>query len=408
MNERTEMNSRNVGLIGPLADHAPGFRKALAERRYSDRSISTHCEAFADLDRWLDDEGLALADLTSERVARFLESRRRRGKRYVLSSFGIAPELSYLEGLGVLPAAQRPLPVGPEAAVRARYRAYLTDEKAMAAHGVVRYEQVAALFVSSLAGAEESVDWSSLSAAHVTRFVVKECATRRGSAARNLAAGLRAFLRFLQLEGLTDLPLASAVPSVAGRRGASVPEGISPQEVVRLLESCDRERAVGRRDYAILTVLVRLGLRTSEVAGMQLEDIDWRGGEIVVHGKGRRDQRLPLPHDVGTAIADYLRRGRAQTASRSVFLRKFAPWQALTPTGVTGVVYQACDRSGLPRIAAHRLRHTAATEMLRAGASLSEVAQVLRHERMSTSAIYAKVDHESLRTLARPWPGGAA
>ena len=252
-------------------------------------------------------------------------------------------------------------------------RAHLTDEKAMAAPGVVRYQQVAVLFVSSLAGGGKSVDWSSLSAAHVTRFVVKECATRHGSAARNLAAGLRAFLPFVQLEGLTELRLASAVPSVASRRGLSVPEGISREHVSRLLESCDRERAVGLRDYAILTVLVRLGLRTSEVAGMQLEDIDWRIGEIVVHGKGGRDQRLPLPHDVGEAIADHLRRGRVQTSSRSVFLRKFAPWQALTPTGVTGVVYQACDRARLRRVAAHRLRHTAATEMLRAGASFSEV-----------------------------------
>ncbi|MGI8413752.1 MAG: tyrosine-type recombinase/integrase [Solirubrobacteraceae bacterium] len=249
---------------------------------------------------------------------------------------------------------------------------------------------------------------ASLSAADVTRFVVRECATRRGSAARNLAAGLRAFLRFLQLEGVTELRLVSAVPSVAARRGAVVPEGISHPDVARLLESCDRERTVGRRDYAILTVLVRLGLRASEVAEMRLDDIDWRAGEVVVHGKGRRDERLPLPHDVGEAIADYLRHRRAAANDRSVFLRKFAPWQALTATGVTSVVYHACDRAGLARIGAHRLRHTAASEMLRAGGSLGEIAQVLRHQSMSTSAIYAKVDHGRLSTLARPWPGDAA
>jgi len=262
------MNRRDVGLVGPLADHAADFRKALVERRYADRSISTHCDAFADLSRWLDGEGLAAADLTPERVVQFLESRRHRRKRCVLSSFGIAPTLTYLDGLGLLPAAERPVPAGPETALRARYRAYLTHERGMAPHGVLRYEQNAALFVSSLAGEGDGIDWASLSAAHVTRFVIKQCATRRGSAARNLAAALRSFLRFLQLEGLTNLPLASAVPSVAGRRGASIPEGISRQQVAQLLESCDRERAVGRRDYAILTMLVRLGLRSSEVAGM--------------------------------------------------------------------------------------------------------------------------------------------
>ncbi len=206
------MKRRDVGLVGPLADDAVGFRRALVERGYVERSIGTHCEAFGDLSRWLDGEGLAVADLTPERVVRFLESRRQRSKPCVLSLFGIAPALAYLDELGLLPAADRPLPAGPEVALRARYRAYLTGEKVMATPGVIRYEQVAALFVCSVAGECDGVDWSALSAAHVTRFVVNECATRRGSAARNLAAGLRSFLRFLQLEGLTDLPLASAVP----------------------------------------------------------------------------------------------------------------------------------------------------------------------------------------------------
>ena len=155
------MNRRDVGLVGPLADHAADFRKALVERRYADRSISTHCDAFADLSRWLDGEGLAAADLTPERVVQFLESRRQRGKRCVLSSFGIAPTLTYLDGLGLLPAAERPVPAGPETALRARYRAYLTHERGMAPHGVLRYEQNAALFVSSLAGEGDGVDWAS-------------------------------------------------------------------------------------------------------------------------------------------------------------------------------------------------------------------------------------------------------
>jgi site-specific recombinase XerD len=171
-----------------------------------------------------------------------------------------------------------------------------------------------------------------------------------------------------------------------------------------LLGSCDRRRAIGRRDYAILVLLARLGLRAVEVAALRLEDIDWRAGEIVVRGKGRTEERLPLPCDVGEAIAAYLRRGRPRRPEREVFLRVNAPLRGLAPEGVSEVVRAASERAGLGSFGAHRLRHTAGTEMLRAGASLPEVAQVLRHRSVATTAIYAKVDHLVLRQLALPWP----
>jgi integrase len=157
-----------------------------------------------------------------------------------------------------------------------------------------------------------------------------------------------------------------------------------------------------------LTLLVRLGLRAGEVARMHLDDIDWRAGEFLVHGKGQRKEKLPLLEDVGKALVDYLRHGRPRTSSRAVFLRLQVPLRALTPIGVTSLVYRACDRAGVARVSAHPLRHTAATEMLRAGASLGEVGQALRQRSPSATAIYAKVDHVALRALARPWPGGAA
>jgi integrase/recombinase XerD len=204
------------------------------------------------------------------------------------------------------------------------------------------------------------------------------------------------------------VPLTQAVPSVAGWNGRSLPRRLEPDEVRRLLGGCDRHSAAGRRDYAMLTVLVRVGLRAAEVAGMCLGDIDWRAGELVVRGKGQREEKMPLPDDVGRAIVDYLCHGRPPTASRSVFLRSHVPLRGLGPIGVTAVVYRACDRAGVTRVSAHALRHTAATEMLRAGASLGEVGQALRHRSSSATAIYAKVDHVSLRALARPWPGGAA
>lgn len=190
---------------------------------------------------------------------------------------------------------------------------------------------------------------------------------------------------------------------------AGLPKALELDQVRRLLSSCDRDTANGRRDFAILTMLVRLGLRAGEVAGLGLDDIDWRAGETVIRGKGRRTEQVPLPADVGEAVAAYLRNGRPPTAEgRSVFVRFKAPHRALSAGGVSQVVAAAGLRAGLGRIHAHRLRHTAATEMLRAGAPLSEIGQLLRHRRLLTTAIYAKVDREALRTIARPWPGGEA
>jgi integrase len=178
-----------------------------------------------------------------------------------------------------------------------------------------------------------------------------------------------------------------------------LPKGVPPGELDRLLASCDRQCARGRRDYAILSLLSRLGLRAGEVAAMVLEDLDWRRGELVVHGKARRDEALPLPADVGEAIAGYLRSGRPQADSRSVFLRCYAPRRGLSAQAVTGIVYDACDRAGIARVGAHRLRHTAA--------SLGEVGEALRQRSPASTAIYARVDRARLAALARPWPGSA-
>jgi integrase/recombinase XerD len=212
------------------------------------------------------------------------------------------------------------------------------------------------------------------------------------------------------LGGVIETPLVWAVPSVADLRDRTLPRGLEPAAVKRLLASCDRRRTVGRRDRAILLLLSRLGLRAGEVAAITLDDIDWRAGLLLVRGKGSRHDVLPLPVDVGEAIVAYLRR-RPRCESRALFVAVNAPRTALAQGTVRWIVRAACDRAGLPRVGAHRLRHTAATEMLRHGASLAEIGQVLRHREQKTTAIYAKVDRRSLRALARPWPspeGGAA
>jgi integrase/recombinase XerD len=195
------------------------------------------------------------------------------------------------------------------------------------------------------------------------------------------------------------------VPGVGAWRGAGLPRPLEPGELRRLLASCDRRTRIGRRDFAIVVLIGRLGLRCGEVAGLTFEDIDWRAGELLIYGKGRRDDRLPLPVDVGDAVSGYLRRGRPASAiGRVVFVRALAPHRAMGSAAISQVIARAGQRAGLGFVSAHRLRHTAATELLRAGASLPEIGQVLRHRRLISTAIYAKVDDRSLRQLVRPWP----
>jgi integrase/recombinase XerD len=252
------------------------------------------------------------------------------------------------------------------------------------------------------------LDLERLGAGEVGAFVVAASRKRPRSAGR-LVTGLRSLLRFLYVDGVIDRPLAEAVPSVPSWSLSGLPKTLSRDQVAALLTSCDRNASTGLRDFAILLLLVRLGLRAGEVAALSLDALDWRRGEITVRGKGNRLDRLPLPGDVGEAIVEYLRYARPSTAQgRAVFVWVHAPYRALSSNAVTTVVTDAGRRARLGRIGAHRLRHTAATAMLHAGGSLTEIGQVLRHRRVLTTAIYAKVDRRALRLVARPWPGDAA
>jgi integrase/recombinase XerD len=248
-----------------------------------------------------------------------------------------------------------------------------------------------------------------LSPADVLSFLLSETGRRSRKSAKLLVSALRSLLGFWHVQGLIARPLAGAVPSVAGWRLAGLPRALSTEQVGALLGSCDRSTVAGIRDFAILTMLVRLGMRSGEVVSLRLDDLDWHAGELIVRGKGDRIERLPLPADVGEAIAVYLRDGRPPGfAGREVFVRIKAPRRRLTTGGVTQVVVSASKRAGIGEVTAHRLRHTAATELLRQGAPLHEIGELLRHRSVLTTAIYAKVDRDRLRELARPWPTGGA
>jgi integrase/recombinase XerD len=387
----------------PLAPWAAGYERWLAAGGYARWSVRKRVCQLASLSSWLEREGLAVWELNEQRAESFLASRREAGYVTWVTSRCIELPLAYLREVGAVAPAAVVVSEGPWTGLLAGYRDYLVQERGLASLTVAGYERVARVFLEE----QQPGRLESLTAAEVSGFLARECPRRSVSGARELVAGLRPLLRYLHVTGLIETPLVWAVPGVADLRDRSLPRGVEPQVVAGLLARCDRRRTVGRRDYAILLLLVRLGLRAGEVAAIQLEDLDWRAGEILVRGKRDRQDKLPLPVDVGQAMVSYLQR-RGPSEFRAVFLRMHAPAGALTRIGVCGVVHDACVRAGVPPVGAHQLRHTAATAMLRQGATLAEIAQVLRHREIKTTAQYAKVDRARLRPLAMPWPGGGS
>jgi len=393
-----------VLMTGPLAPFADAYREKLMERGYRRLSGVNLQRQMAQMSRWLEAGGLGVEQLSEARVEAFLGFQRARGReRSSLSRPGLLCLLELLRELGVVAAAVQPTP-SPTKALMGCFQGYLLSERGLSAGTVRGYVDHATRFVAGLAPG----GLSRVTAAEVTSAVLRESAAVSVSATQNFVAGLRAFLRFCFIEGLIEVDLSQAALPVTGRRRSSLPRGIARNEAAALLSSCDRRTAIGRRDYALIITLLRLGLRRGEVAGLRLEDIDWRAGELVVVGKGARRDRLPLPADVGTAIAAYLTRGRPASERREVFLQARAPFEPIAAGTVASTVRRACRRAGVAEVGAHRLRHTVACEMVAAQVPLVQIAQVLRHQSLQSTAIYARVDLDRLRLLAQPWPGSAA
>jgi len=394
-----------VRVSGPLEVFAAGFAVELARLGYRRTPVTFQLQLMAHASRWLDREGLGADELTSEVVERFLAERRAASYTNYVTARAMAPLLGYLRGLGVAPAASPRVAVGAVEVLLGDYREYLAVERALTAGTIEGYVAAVRAFLDGRLRDGDVLALAELSAADVVAFVVARCPGQSRGAAKMTVSALRSLLGFLHLRGLIAGPLGEAVPSTASWRLSGLPRALEPEQLDALLGCCDRATPTGRRDFAVLVMLARLGLRAGEVAALRLDDVDWRAGELVIVGKGRRAERLPLPSDVGEAIVAYLRDGRPATAlDRSLIVRVRAPHRGLTTGGITQIVFAAAGRAGLGPIHAHRLRHTAATQMLRAGASLDQIGQVLRHRQALTTAIYAKVDRDALRQLARPWP----
>jgi site-specific recombinase XerD len=393
-------------VTGPLAQYADGFRAELARLGYTPLTAAGQLRLMAHLSRWLDAEGLDAQALEMPVAERYFGVRRSAGYVNERTVAALGPLLDYLRELGAAPAPAAG-PVTETGQLLDRYAGYLAAERGLAQRTVALNVRLARPFLEQRALERDGhLDLEQLTAAEVRAFVVDR-SRKQPRSAKRIVTALRSLLRFLHVDGIISVPLAGAVPSPAGHALAGLPRALEPGQVEAMLASCDLRTATGRRDRAVLLLLSRMGLRAGEAAGLGLDDIDWRRGEITVRGKGGRRDRLPLPADVGAAIVAYLRDGRPGNAlDRTVFITAQAPRQALSYLGITTIVAEAARRAGIPgAVRAHRLRHSAATAMLRGGGSLTEIGQALRHARPATTAIYAKVDIDALRPLGRPWTG---
>jgi site-specific recombinase XerD len=388
--------------VGPLAEHAEGLRAELAGLGYTPDGVVRKLWEVGRLSDWMADGGLAAGDLTAGRLGEFSAACAAGGLRPV-GPRALGPVLCYLRGRGVVPELE--VGASPVEVLVGRYRRWLVEDRALAVRTVGRYEKTARRFLAERAATVGGDGVERLSGGDVNRFLLAECTRVSVGSAKGRVAELRSLLRFLFIEGLTEVGLAASVPPVAGWRDTALPSTLTRAQVEAIIGAAGTGAPLGPRNRAIVLLLARLGLRAAEVGGLQLGDIDWRAGELVVRGKGRRDERLPLPADAGEAIAVYLRDARPATPSRAVFVTRFAPWRALAPQTISKIVFYASASAGVgPPVCAHRLRHALATEMLAGGAVLAEISQVLRHRDLATTAVYAKVDHGALRTLAPAWP----
>lgn len=389
---------------GPLGSYADGYRRELQRLGYTAASTEFKVSQMSHLSGWLDGNELTAGDVATATVETFLSEWGVGGRRTPTLK-AMKPLLEWLSVQGVTGADPAP-PRGAVDDLLADYRLWMVAERALAARTVGRYEATAKRFLAGRAQSPEATGTEGLTGQAATEFLLAEASRglARGSV-QGRVAELRSLLRFLHRRGITESALTESVPPVPGWKDSAVPPRLASTAVRALLDSCDRTTPTGTRDFAMLLLLSRLGLRAAEVAKLELEDVDWRAGEFMVRGKARRDDRMPLPIDVGEALSAYLLTARPRgVASRTVFLTVAAPPRPLWPTTVSQMVWRQCRRAGLPPVRAHRLRHALATDLLDHGVALPKIGQVLRQRDLATTASYAKVDYTALRELALTWP----
>jgi site-specific recombinase XerD len=393
------------GSFGPLSPHINSYLAQIKEQGYAVGSIYEQVCALKKFGRWLNRNGREVRDLNEGVTADFLRHLKS-GYPKNAAAATLRRLLAMLRQIKVTPSAEAPR-LSPSEQLTCAYERFLLEERNLMPQTIVHRRLIARRFLSEKFSGGR-LNLSKLRAPGITAFVQRHARDHGPFGARHLTTGMRVFLRYLHYKGLTDTDLSLAVPAVARWSLSTLPKHLTAAQVRQVLRHCGRSTPLGRRNYAILLLLARLGLRAGEVVSLNLEDLDWENGLITVNGKGKRAQ-LPLPADVARAIARYLHRDRPRCACRSLFIRNFAPVDGFCRSNsISKIVQCALARAGVvsARKGAHLLRHSLATEMLRKGASLDEIGEVLRHQSSDTTTIYAKVDINALRALALPWPGG--
>lgn len=393
---------------GPLSEHLDAYAAAVAEQGYAHHSIGRQIVAIAGFSRWLKHKHIEIEALDHRVLDRFLRLRRRQQRVGRGDAKALDRMLCMLRQKGIVKPCQPPVADNARSKIAAEFHCYLLQALGRSPSTAKNYVP----FIDQLLMERfqnKTPDLASLRAPDVTGFVMRHAHQLSPVRAGIMVTALRSFFRYLLHRGAIATDLAGCVPAVPNWWLSTLPRFLPTDAVEKLLKRCDRKTSVGRRNHAILLLLARLGVRAGEVIKLSLDDIDWASGQITIHGKGRRSAQLPLPADVGTALAAYLRRDRPLSANRRVFLRHRAPLTGFANSStLSSIVRRALKHAGIEsaHTGAHVLRHSLATSMLRQGGSLDEIGELLRHQSPNTTAIYAKVDVAALHTLALPWPGG--
>jgi site-specific recombinase XerD len=395
----------NRYFIGPLASHLTPFSDFLVKQGYSYATGQRYVREVGHLSRWLDRQGVSIAELSEEIIRTYLCFRYQNNHLQV-KKWPYRHLLNYLQQTGIV-GIQKPVEMPSDQCID-RYQDHMVRNQGLEKETIRVRIRVARKFLSLHFG-ENSLELSDLLPRHIEQYFLNRSHHCNTTTLKTEASALRCFLRFLQFRGDISVHLVDSVPTVPSWRHTTIPEFLTTDEINRLIQNCECETPQGQRDIAILLLLIRLGLRAIEICRLTLNDINWDAGFINILGKNGKRDRLPLLHDVGEAISNYLCHGRPQCSTRYVFVRAIAPFEPFSSSSsVANVVRNALRRANLnpARKGSHRLRRSLATMMLQEGASLTEIGQILRHQKADTTAIYAKVDLGRLRPIARPWPEG--
>ena len=393
---------------GPLSDHLNSYAALLRQCSYSQASAQRQLLLVSRFSQWLQRNGIELRKVNEDVLQRFLRLRPHKTRIRGGDVAALNRLLTLLRQRRVVPPKSHSARLRPRQKVTAEFGRYLLEERRLSQATWVNYLPFVERFLTERFE-NAKVNLSGLRAADITGFVQRHARQLSPKRAKLLVTALRSFFRHLQHRGKISTDLAACVPGVPNWSFSALPKFLPAGAVQRVLKHCDRHTLVGKRNYAILLLLARLGLRAGEVVSLKLEDLDWGAGQITVCGKGGGSTPLPLPADVGRALATYLRENRPRCSGRRVFIRDRAPLTGFTSSvAISTLVMRALKKAGVDSVhkGAHVFRHTLATDLLRQGCSLDEIGELLRHRSPNTTAIYAKVDLVALRSLALPWLGG--